>query len=59
MTDAEREPLSPSLAQTVDGIYAVCQNCGHKLQKLFGIGVIEYGYFPKFCPECGRAVKRD
>jgi len=42
----EQEPISASC--DMDGRYLVCGNCGKKI-----------GNSTKYCPKCGRAVKRN
>ena len=54
----EQEPMEPDIGQVADGVYAVCANCRYSLKLLLDAnGPKVGGYLPKFCPECGRAVK--
>lgn len=57
----EQEPVPPNWMQNENGIWNTCKRCGYILkpaildkepekQKMFF-------YFPKFCSECGQAVK--
>lgn len=54
----EQEPVAPGLEQDVDGVYSTCGNCKTRLWKILGVGFeINPDAMPKFCPQCGRAVK--
>lgn len=54
----EQEPIVPGLEQDANGIYSTCGNCKTRLWKLFGVEFeVNPDAMPKFCPQCGRAVK--
>jgi hypothetical protein len=57
----EQEPVVPELEQGADGIYLICKKCKTRLWKIFGvefdINIINLEAMPKFCPQCGQAVK--
>lgn len=52
-----QEPKPPRIAQTIDRIFYACDNCGKSLFVIDGVNLSTY--FPKYCAECGRAVKWD
>lgn len=55
----EQEPVPPNLMQNMDGIWNTCKRCGHTLKP----AIINaenpkwFFTFPKYCSECGQAVK--
>ena len=51
----EREAKIPSIMQNVDWIWSTCPTCGNKLHAILAIEMDTY--FPKYCQECGQAVK--
>lgn len=54
----EQEPKPPRIFQTVDKIFYACDNCGKSLFVIVDSGTLNASsVFPKFCSECGRAVK--
>jgi len=53
----EQEAKAPSIMQDVEGIWATCPTCGNKLRAILAMKMDTY--FPKYCQECGQAVKWD
>ena len=53
----EQEAKIPSIMQDVEGIWATCPTCGNKLRAILAMEMDTY--FPKYCQECGQAVKWD
>lgn len=54
----EQEPVEPQFVQDVNGAYAACGKCNHKLWKLFGAEfTVAPSEMPRFCSSCGQAVK--
>lgn len=51
----EQEAKPPAIMQDVEGIWSTCSICGHKLRAILAMEMDTY--FPKFCSECGQAVK--
>lgn len=51
----EQEAKPPAIMQDIEGIWSTCSMCGHKLRPVFTMKMDTY--FPKFCSECGQAVK--
>ena len=51
----ENEAKPPAIMQDVEGIWSICSMCGHKLRPILAMKMDTY--FPKFCSECGQAVK--
>ena len=51
----EQEAKPPAIMQDVEGIWSTCSICGHKLRAILAMKMDTY--FPKFCSECGQAVK--
>ena len=59
----DHEPKRPGLAQDARGIWCTCGSCGHHLKSAIpSDGSIFYDsffQFPKYCSNCGKAVKWD
>ena len=56
----EQEAVEPGIAQDVDGIFATCGKCKKKIWKMMGLEfVVNPDEMPRFCPQCGQAVKWD
>ena len=53
----EQEAKPPAIMQDIEGIWSTCSMCGHKLRPILAMKMDTY--FPKFCSECGQAVKWD
>lgn len=53
----EQEAKPPAIMQDIEGIWSTCSMCGHKLRAILAMKMDTY--FPKFCSECGKAVKWD
>ena len=51
----EQEAKPPAIMQDIEGIWSTCSMCGHKLRPILAMKMDTY--FPKFCSECGQAVK--
>ena len=51
----EQEAKPPAIMQDIEGIWSTCSMCGHKLRPILAMEMDTY--FPKFCSECGQAVK--
>ena len=51
----EQEAKPPAIMQDIEGVWSTCSMCGHKLRPILAIKMDTY--FPKFCSECGQAVK--
>ena len=51
----EQEAKPPAIMQDIEGIWSTCSTCGHKLRPILAMKMDTY--FPKFCAECGQAVK--
>ena len=51
----EQEAKPPAIMQDIEGIWSTCSMCGHKLRPILAMKIDTY--FPKFCSECGQAVK--
>ena len=51
-------PKPPRISQTVDKIFYACDSCGKSLFIIVDSGTLNASsVFPKFCSECGQAVK--
>lgn len=56
----EQEAVASGLMQDAKGIWNTCGKCGHILKSAFFNPMEEnntFFYYPKFCSECGQAVK--
>ena len=51
----EHDAKPPAIMQDIEGIWSTCSMCGHKLRPILAMEMDTY--FPKFCSECGQAVK--
>jgi len=51
----EQDAKPPAIMQDIEGIWSTCSMCGHKLRPILAMEMDTY--FPKFCSECGQAVK--
>lgn len=51
----KQEPKPPTLMQDVNGIWSTCPTCGNKLRAILAMEMDTYS--PKYCQECGQAVK--
>lgn len=51
----KQEAKTPAIMQDAEGIWSTCSICGHKLRAILAMKMDTY--FPKFCSECGQAVK--
>lgn len=51
----EQDAKRPNMMQDVEGIWSTCPTCGHKLRAILAMKMNTY--FPKYCSECGQAVK--
>lgn len=55
-----QEPKPPRFAVAYDKIFYGCDNCGKSLLVVANTeGINSLSYMPKYCPECGQAVKWD
>ena len=56
-----QEAKPPAVMEDIDGIWSTCSMCGHKLCRILApiLAMKIDTYFPKFCSECGQAVKWD
>lgn len=55
-----QEPKPPRFAVAYDKIFYACDNCGKSLVVMANSeGLVLQKYLPKYCSECGRAVKWD
>lgn len=51
----EQEAKIPLIMQDIEGIWSTCPTCGNKLRAILAMEMNTY--FPKYCQECGQAVK--
>ena len=51
----EQEVKPTAIKRDIEGIWATCSMCGHKLRPI--LAMKRDTYIPKFCSECGQAVK--
>ena len=49
--------VKPSIMQDEENIWMTCSKCNYKLRAMFEKNINDMCRFPKFCPECGQAVK--
>lgn len=55
-----QEPKSPRFTVAYDKIFYACDNCGKSLVVMANCaGLVLQKYLPKYCSECGQAVKWD
>ena len=55
-----QEPKPPRFVVTFDKIFYACDNCGKSLLVVANAeGIKGLSNMPKYCPECGQAVKWD
>jgi len=53
-----QEPKPPRFAVAYDKIFYACDNCGKSLVVMANSeGLVLQNYLPKYCNECGQAVK--
>lgn len=53
-----QEPKPPRFAVAYDKIFYACDNCGKSLFVMANSeGLVLQQYLPKYCSECGQAVK--
>ena len=55
-----QEPKSPRFTVAYDKIFYACDNCGKSLVVMANSeGLVLQQHLPKYCSECGQAVKWD